>query len=126
MRAITFVALVGGFFVAYNVAQSVKARAHRARADTARERATAAAASGAAAGASMVTQQDWARAQAAARAPARLLNNALSIDVLDVRRSPRRGWARACRRARAPLTWPLLFPPLLPARSQGAPAPPNN
>jgi hypothetical protein len=90
MRAITFVALVGGFFVAYNVAQSVKARAHRARADTARERATAAAASGAAAGASMVTQQDWARAQAAARAPTRLLNNALSIDVLDVRWAPRR------------------------------------
>jgi len=125
MRAITFVALVGGFFVAYNVAQSVKARAHRARADTARERATAAAASGAAAGASMVTQQDWARAQAAARAPTRLLNNALSIDVLDVRWAPRR--ERACCSLLRSRPSSTFFPsPLSTPRSQGAPAPPNN
>lgn len=81
MKAITFVALVGGFFVAYNVAQVVKSRAHRARAETARERAAAIAAGGAAAAAgAMVTQQDWARTQGA---PVRLLNRALSIDALD-------------------------------------------
>ena len=81
MKAITFVALVGGFFVAYNVAQVVKSRAHRARAETARERAAGVAAAGAAAAVgALVTQQDWARTQ---EVPKRLLNRALSIDALD-------------------------------------------
>lgn len=78
MRAITFVALVGGCFVAYNVAQAYKARVHRQRLETALTRDAA-----------MVTAQDWARTQGAVNVPFRLLNtNAFSVDALDVSAPP--------------------------------------